>query len=517
MKKAFKTIFIYIGVLMLAALATFIFCAGFLFFYRDGNIFGIQYIKADEIIIATDNEDMSGIKAVEVIGDKFDVRVRINPNVDTLKGAMQNRVYGYAKKSKAQASFSMEYDEVAKTAVFKSVEPKGWLNKKNCFIEIAIPKDFADKNIDIVVKTGKGDINIGNDKDLAVGELILQSSKGDVIISNVEINDKIDLNIGSGTAVVDDKCLSSGVDSVISVGSGKVDYSKINVEAFDFDVVEVKSIKRGKIWIKKADELLTTDNIGGGGKIEIQTISTVDFTSLDTDINIKEIVGSGTSRINITGHGKINIYSVVGGLDIDGHNGDVYLCLSANTGSLSVSSNQGDITIENAHKSVSVDSVYGNIKITFSSNAGGYTNVNPENRAVSAITKNGHIIVDGLQNGNITATGNGRISLKYNRVVGENKVVANSGVVNIVVPCPTEGSYPNQYGFNLKIVDTEVNADIKIGVVGHLGDLSESITSNTSGEQIFNKIYSTILTGNNLEVQSTTGTIKIRDAGSVEF
>ena len=228
MKKAFKTIFIYIGVLLLALLATVIFCAGFLFFYREGNIFGIQYIKKDEIIQAADNEDMSDIQKIEVIGDVFDVRVRINPNVDTLKGAMQNRVFGYAKKSKAQASFSMEYDEVLKTAVFKSVEPKGWLSKKNCFIEIAIPTDWAEKEIDLVVKTKKGDIKIGNDKLLLLGDITAESSKGDVSVANISINGNIDLKIGSGTAVIDDNCSSSGVDAIVSVGSGKIDFSKLN-------------------------------------------------------------------------------------------------------------------------------------------------------------------------------------------------------------------------------------------------------------------------------------------------
>ena len=187
MKKAFKTIFIYLGVILLALLATVIFCAGFLFFYREGNIFGIQYISTNETLYAKENEDMSNLKTIEINSENFDVYVRVNPNVSSLMGAMRNKVFGFAKKSKAQASFSLEYNETTQTAVFSSTQPKGWLSTKNSFIEIAIPEEFAEDGYDIKVKTTKGDIQIGGDYDWTIGSLVIETSKGEATITNIDL------------------------------------------------------------------------------------------------------------------------------------------------------------------------------------------------------------------------------------------------------------------------------------------------------------------------------------------
>ena len=173
--------------MLLALIATVIFCAGFLFFYREGNIFGIQYISMDEVLYARDNEDMSDLQTIELYSESFDVKISVNENVDSLIGAMKNRVFGYAKKSKAQASFLLEYDEVSKTAVFDSVQPQGWLNKKKSFIEIAIPQSIVDSGCNLVIKTSKADINIKGVEDWTVGNVTIESSKGDVKITNVNI------------------------------------------------------------------------------------------------------------------------------------------------------------------------------------------------------------------------------------------------------------------------------------------------------------------------------------------
>ena len=123
MKKAFKIFFIYLGVLLLALLATVVFCAAFLFFYREGNIFGVQYIKQNQILYATEDEDMTNLETIVVNSDVFDVYIRVNPSVNSLTGAMKSKVFGYTTKTKAHTSFSLEYNEKTKTAVFDSVEP----------------------------------------------------------------------------------------------------------------------------------------------------------------------------------------------------------------------------------------------------------------------------------------------------------------------------------------------------------------------------------------------------------
>ena len=517
MKKAFKTIFIYLGVILLALLATVIFCAGFLFFYREGNIFGIQYISTNETLYAKENEDMSNLKTIEINSENFDVYVRVNPNVSSLMGAMRNKVFGFAKKSKAQASFSLEYNETTQTAVFSSTQPKGWLSTKNSFIEIAIPEEFAEDGYDIKVKTTKGDIQIGGDYDWTIGSLVIETSKGEATITNIVFNDSINVNIGSGLVYIDETCTTvTAIDSKIDVGSGTINFAKINVDKFSFGVVEIKSIRRGKIGIVKLEELITNGNINGGGKIEIGEVNLVNLSSLDTDVSINNINSESAvltnSRINISGLGDVWVKNANCNLEVNAYNGDVYI--NSSTGSVNLSANQGDIRMDNALKVVSAETSYGNIKINFNEAALDFVaGQSDNNRMVIASTKNGHIVVNGLQNGHIVATDKGRITLNYDRVVGDNIVQAQSGAVSVVVPNPTVQTPANLYAFNL-IVNSEVNSDIKVGVVGSIG----AVDYSGSGLKQFTNIYNSLnSTSNNLTVNSTTGIIKVRSMDLIGY
>lgn len=515
MKKVFKTLFIYLGVILLACVATVVFCAGFLFFYRDGNIFGIKYITANELMIATEDEDMSQLKTIEVYSSGFEVNVRVNPNVETLKGAMKNKVFGYAKKSKAQASFNLEYNETTKTAVFTSVQPSGWLNKKGSYIEIAIPEYMADDNVDLKVVTTSGDIGVGNDYDLRLANLDIQTGKGEAIVKNIELTNSINVKVGKGLVGVDSSCITSGtVDASISVNSGTVDLTKIDPEKFSLGIVNIDEIVKGKIGIRKADELKTDGNIRGGGYVCVTgEVGIVDFASLDTDLEINKISSStSNSRVAITGNGDIEINEANCNLTIDGHNGDVYL--NNIRGITNVFTNHGDVKMYNALKTVNVETAYGNAEINFSDVAGDYSTLNNDSRNVIAQTKNGHIIVNGLQHGRIIATDKGRISLEYNKVVGENIISANIGVVNIVVPNSPLGDNAG-YAFNLT-VKSEVNTDVKVGVVGSLGEIDYKVNHNQSGEHTFSNIYGNA-GSNNLKVETSAGIIKIRSRDLINF
>ncbi len=516
MKKAFKMIFIYLGVLLLALIATVVFCAGFLFFYREGNIFGIQYISTDNVIYARESEDMSDLKTIEVHSENFKVLIEAHSSVEGLIGAMNNEVFGYAKKAKAHTSFSLEYNEDTKTAVFSSSQPKGWLNKKKAFIQIAIPEDLLDNDINLIVKTSKADINIGGNELLVLGSLTIETSKGDATVSNVQLSNGITTIIGSGSVYIDETCkTTSAINASVEVGSGTINFAKINVEEFSFGVIEIKSIKRGKIGIIKTNELITNGNINGGGRIEVGEVGVVDFESLDTDILIGTINGvpgsnAALSIITINGQGDVFIDTAKSDLEVNGHNGNININIVNGTAVLM--SNQGDVRVGSAIKAISVDTTYGNADITFAESDAIYTAENGI-KSISATTKNGHIIIKGLQHGIVTATDKGRISLEYDKVVGENKIVANSGVVNIVVPDPDVDSRENEYAFNLNI-SSEVNCDIKVGVVGHLGGIDYSDSGNKEFSNIYNSGTSTL---NNLDVSSTTGRIKIRSTNLIGF
>ena len=501
MKKAFKIGFIYLGVILLALLATTVFCAAFLFFYRDGNIFGIKYISAKDTMFVKQERDISDIKTIDVTSSDFDVSIVVDKNVKTVVGAMHVEMFGYAFESKAHAKFEMNYNDITKTAAFTSKEPQGWLNRKGSYISISIPDEWVDNYCNIIVKTGKGDIVVGNNLTLKTNNLSIESVKGDADIVNTTINNSINLNCGKGLFYIDDKCsTTSEIYALLGVNSGKINLSQVNTEKFKIGSVEIIKNKKGLIGIKNAIDILTSQNINGGGEIQIGEVDCIDFKSLDTDVKIVKI--NSTSRIGLTGVGDVYVKECYGQLDIEGYNGSIKI--DTITKPLIVSSNQGNIKVSDAFTLVSAESKYGNIDITFNNNAGEYDSTT-ESRAVNATTKDGHITVNGLQKGLVNATGSGRISLYYNKVVKDNEINAGSGAVYIVVPQPGSAA-SNDYALNLS-VSSNVGADVKVGVGG---DIEYDSTSNV---QNYTNIYNSgATTSNNLVITSTTGKIKVRSS-----
>ena len=471
--------------------------------------------------MAKDDEDMSNLTSIQVSSDVFDVFVRVNPDVSEVVGVMRCKVFGYAKTSKTHTNFVMEYDENNQTAIFSSQQPKGWLNKSGSYIEIAIPKSLAESGFDLTINSNKADVFVGNDIDCVINNLNVKSSKGNTTIANIDFNNSINANIGSGWIYVDNSCTTTmEISSNINLGSGTVNFSKINKDTFTLGTVEIESIKQGRIGIIKLHELKTNGNIKGGGQIRIVEVNNVNFSSLDTDLKIAKIngvVGENltSSIINISGQGDVWIGESICNLEVEGHNGDIYVKNAK--GLLNLFTNKGDIDIDEATILVSVVTNSGKVNIDFSDGALNYDeesiNNNDLNRKVIATIKNGRIKVRGLQNAYIMATFGGNVSLEYDKVVGTNQISTQSGMVNIVVPNPTSSSVDNEFAFNLS-VNSEVNSDIKVGVVGSIG----AVDYSGSGSKSFTNIYNSgSSTSNNLNVSSSVGVIKIRSADLIKF
>ncbi len=506
MKKVFRIGFIYIGVLLLAFLATTIFCGAFLFFYRDGNIFGIKYISSRDTMYVKQDKDISELKTIDVSASDLNVTVEVSDNVDTLVGAMHIRMFGYAFESKAHANLAMEYNEITNTAIFTAKEPKGWLNKKGSYIKIFIPEQWVDNYYNINIKTAKGDITIGGTKNIKTNNLSLESSKGDINILNSTINNNIYIDCGKGLAYIDDKCVTNGeISAQLSVNSGKINLTKINSEKFKLGVVEIVKNKKGLIAISKAAKVSTFENIKGGGDVQIGEVDIIDFSSLDTDVTVAKI--NKLSNIKITGRGDVYVKEAVGMLTVDGYNGNIKIDKALNH--LILYTNKGGIDINGANKLVSAESNSGDINISFDKNAGDFILEDNNNRAVFILTNDGTVNVDGLQNGTIKATGSGKINLFYNKVVEGNSISAQSGSVYIVVPAPKSNIHDND--LNLKVVSL-VGADVKVGVGGNIE------YDSTAKEQDYIGIYNSgLATSNTLEITSTTGKIKVRSSDLTGF
>ena len=512
MKKRLKVFFTYLGVALISLLMTVVVCAAFLFFYRDGNIFGIQYIKRNEILYARSQDvGIIDVKGVSVACDDFDVKVDINPYAENISGAMVNKVFGYVHKSKAHASISAKYDESTGVVVFTVVEPQGWISKKDCYIAIGIPEILVDKNIDVDVKSVKGDIVVGGKKSIVINDINVESSKGEVTLTNLDIRHSISANIGSGWMFVDEKCVTTAgdVDVNIKLGSGIVNFTKVG--NFDIGCVKIEKIKSGEIGILKAVEVVTDGKISGGGKIQVGEALEVTILTLDTDIKIGTIGAIGsedalTSRVDISGNGYVEILRVYSNLEITGHNGDINIGNAI--GSVSLSTNQGDIQISKAYKNVSIETQYGNARIQFGEEAPQYSKIGG-GRSLIASTKNGHVIASGVQNANVMIREKGRATLNYDLVRGENSVIAYQiGVIDIVVPYkPDNGNI----AINLQ-TKSETLPDVKVGTV-------------SSGQAVINDgVYTLDVKNiygnageNTLYVETVTGNIKIRSRDLVNF
>lgn len=502
MKKIFKGIFLYLGVALISLFATAVLCAGFLFFYRDGNIFGFQYISGNNTIYAKSDLNLSATQKIEVVGKNFDIVVRSSDNVDNLIGVMKSKVFGYTRKSKNKLNFTLDYNVAERKAVFTIEEPTGWLSMNGSYVAVLIPTDILANNCQISISSNKGDITLGGDELIKLGDVSVQSNKGDFEAKNIEFTGAVTLNAGKGDFMVDASCKStSATDFSVGVGSGRIMLNKIGDE-LEIDTISVTKITKGEIYILRAGELRTSGDIKGGGKITVYQVNSVNFESLDTDISIETIVGTENSQITSNGNGDTNITtSNCALLTVVAHNGDTVV--ENARGATNITANQGDISMPSATKYVFADSTYGNINITFNENAGEYSSEvssNEASRTVVAYTVNGHITIKGLQNGSVTARNKGRIDLEYNKVLGTNVVTGASGNVNIIVPAGEEGS--TDFAFGLKISGTEVNCNVKVGIFER-----SSSGATTTPEWV--TIYANS-SKNTLSVGSTTGVIKIR-------
>lgn len=499
MKKVLKRIFIYLGVIILAITATIVLCAAFLFFYRDGNIFGFKYVSVNDIAYAREEEKFEGLQTIQIDGYNYPVTVSINDSVEKLSGAMRVKTFGYTHKSKFKASFNLEYDETTGVALFKVGEPGGWLNKRGSQVVIALPESYS--HCDIIVKTNKGDVTIGGKELLEVGEVSVTSVKGKVVLNNISISDKLDLDIGKGTVVVNNNCLADYIDVNIKLGNGKVYLDKIDTTIFNINNVNLISCAHGDIYIAKAKRVITDEEELSGGNVAIATVEFIHVKAKNTNFVVKEITGITACRFETSGQGKIAINKPSCPVDINAYNGDVKVTTPLNT--VLVKTNQGDILIEEAVYMVDVTSVYGDINVAFSSSALDYDD-NLKARAVVATTKNGHINISGLQKGNITSTEKGRITLNYNKVVGENVINTNIGNVYIVVPAGEVGESENALSLELS---TMVNADVRAGVVDWYGSGTFTQTNIYNDEAVS--------TSNILKVTGISGIVKIRSADLV--
>lgn len=507
MKKIFKGIGIYTVIAFVAFVAIGVFCAGFLFFYRKANIFGFRYVSGSTSIYAKEESELIGIENIKIDAKNYPINIHTSKNAENLTGVMVVDVSGYTNKKLNKPEFSLKYNKESKTAVFTCIELNGWFNVNGSKINITLPQKYAEAGLNFEISTSKGNVYIGGDDLVGVGDLDIESRSGDVILNGVEFVDadsKVSLVLGKGDFNASKKCKGANVDFEISTDRGEIDLTNIDKEKLTIEQVKINKLTKGKVLLNTIKELITTENINGGGKVfVIEEVENVNFISLDTDVNLNKI--TNLANVFLNGLGDIVVNEAYGeSLALNVEDGDI-LVKKAYAKNHIINSNYGNVNIKDGKQNININSVYGNITVYFNEEAEDWNQIN-KSREINAVTKNGSIYVEGLQRGNITATNNGKISLKYNKVCDNNIINSNNGAVNIVVP----DSEPNasDKAFNLKL-STKVNPDIRVGVV----------EINESGEKAIFNIYnnSTNNTENTLSVSSTSGVVKIRSLDKINM
>ena len=509
MKKKLKVFFIYVGVILLSLLMTVVVCAAFLFFYREGSIFRIRYIKNDEVLYANmQNIEIEKVGGISIESQGFDVRVSVESFTENIQAALINKSFGYVHKSKAQASISVKFDEGTRLVMFEIVEPEGWVSKKDCYVVVVVPKSLIDNNIDMNIKTEKADILIGGEEVLSLESLDVCTTKGEMSLTNVNIVNSFNIDVGNGELYVDDKCTASSVNVNVKIGDGKINFTKI--KDFEIKTLRIEEIKTGLISVLKAWEVVTAGSIRGGGRIEIGQAVELEILTLDTDIKVGTIGELGsenitTSRIDIAGNGDVEILNAYSKLQLTGHNGSVRIGTA--TGTITISTTQGDIAIDNAYGNVSIDTQYGNATILFSEDAPQY---GEGGRVLVAGTKNGHIISKGVQNANVSISDKGRADIEYDLVRGKNRIVSSTiGNINIIVPHKHSSQ---SVALDLYVISRTM-PDVELGTVS-----SDQAKLNDGYYELpVDNVYGNNILGSELNVESEMGNIKIRSSDMINF
>ena len=247
-----KGFFFYFGLFILLLISAFLICLVIMMFNPGKTVLWMQYFTADSEVHYTKTTDGSAINyasitKIEIEATYANVTVQKNAEYEAKQEGLIiiNKAKGFASAKQA-VHYNVNIAQSGSTLKVKVTEPTGFLYfSKNIEIILAANDETGTNwsNVDLVVKTTDGDIEIGGTKHLKAKTVYLKSldlsatGKGDIDlqqmldVSNAN-NLKLSTNkgdINSDIAVGSELGIVSNCNTILETNSGVIKMDTLTV------------------------------------------------------------------------------------------------------------------------------------------------------------------------------------------------------------------------------------------------------------------------------------------------
>lgn len=460
----------------------------YLFFVPGSDLFGITYISKSEVLDSLSYE-ITGVTKIIVKCNSYDVNIeKTKTNSSYLK--VYSKSFGFGLKQNSVAQLKANLDSGILT--YEITEPQGLISKNDSVITLYLPADSS--NVDLQFDNNSSKINVNDE--ISVDEIIYNSNSGGLNLNSGSILG--DLSITSDNADIDISeyyVVDTETDLHLSLSKGK-----FNAPYTKFKNVNIISNERAVIVLKECENL-QGNNLTAGGKLEIENLGGVDFSSTDTNLKIKNLIGLGS--IDLTMSGKVEIENTLFNPTIKTNSGTIKIENAFN--SLLLESKSGNITVNKATLHVKATTENGKIYINFDNET--LTNEPYQSNVLSADAEikivNGSANIIGADNINLVIDGSGHADVNMKDIKQDNDIQVKNGSLNLVV------NKDSLYTLTTHITGNgNINVNLsQLPIGGYNGKAFNTIEVNSNEYDSNDYISGT----NNLSVTATDGDINILD------
>ncbi len=420
MKKVGK--YLVISLLLLLGLC----CVGvlYLFFIPDSSLFNITYINHNKKIKSPiyKAEDVSH---VIVNSRAYDVEiVSTSKNEVTLELFTNSFGFVLTKNENATLSSSIKNNILT----FNIEEPYGGAVKNNSYIRLHVSSEYE---VDVTLNN-KSAITIIDSSNVKINNLTYSTNSGNFYFNRGTIKGSMNLNLNKSDFKIAEAVETNSNDVQLKLTSGKF-YATKEV------LGDVKILKNTRGVIKISECNRFSENIySAGGRINLDKASYVNILTSDSNISIKEVADG--ANIELTGSGNVDIESLKAISTIKTKSGNINVKNAESN--VILHSDTGNIKVSSAKTVVSTKTNNGEIEIHFAEEAESYKNSanGLQYRVLNARLYNGKLTATGVEhlglvgeNEGVQVTGNGRINIKMNDVIGSNEISGKNGNLSLVV------------------------------------------------------------------------------------
>lgn len=426
MKKVWK--YIIISLLLLLGLG----CVGvlYLFFVPGSSLFNITYINNK--IYKTVEQNPASVEQIILNSRAYDVKI-VSTTEEKIEVKAYSNSFGFVTVSNNKFDITAELERSVLTV--NVIEPYGFATDNASYVELKIP---AQKDISITLNNLKAKTLI-DDSNIYINNFKYKTKKGDIEIKKGSISGNMNFDLNRAKCTISKDVQTPDQETTKEVNI-KLTKGKFLASNSAFSDINILYNERGVITIGECYNIRENQKTAGGS-ISINKVAHANITAGDTIVKIGEIENSAI--MDLKSSGSISIETLKGDSSLSTNSGNIYVGKSTST--ISLYSESGNIYLPNAYLAVIVKVGYGEATIKFAEDAAN-TSENSSSRVLHAIVKNGKLTASGVHkigtatndtseiiDGGVRITGNGRVNLKMDTVIGNNTIKANNGIATVVV------------------------------------------------------------------------------------